>query len=177
MPESASYISYSSNSTSLDSDDFSLSSNFDYDLDESSNISEESFHIHASSQLKASVNFEQIINSGALSEDAITQETQQKVQDLKLKEESQFSDEDRSNSDDSDSSDSDFSAQETLPLNLRGYQEELAEKALESYNTIICAPTGSGKTKVAMHIILSHLQTNNGNKLFIYMLVLYYCQE
>lgn len=65
---------------------------------------------------------------------------------------------------------------ETLPLNLRGYQEELAEKALESYNTIICAPTGSGKTKVAMHIILSHLQTNNGNKLFIYMLVLYYCQ-
>ncbi|XP_055865717.1 antiviral innate immune response receptor RIG-I-like [Biomphalaria glabrata] len=164
MPESASYISYSSNSTSLDSDDFSLSSNFDYDLDESSNISEEGFHIHASSQLKASVNFEQIINSGALSEDAITQETQRKVQDWKLKEESQFSDEDRSNSDDSDSSDSDDSAQETLPLNLRGYQEELAEKALESYNTIICAPTGSGKTKVAMHIILSHLQTNNDKR-------------
>lgn len=57
------------------------------------------------------MNFEQIINSGALSEDAITQETQQKVQDLKFKEESQFSDEDRSNSDDSDSSNSDDSAQ------------------------------------------------------------------
>ncbi|KAK3798940.1 hypothetical protein RRG08_035567 [Elysia crispata] len=41
---------------------------------------------------------------------------------------------------------------------LRGYQNELAEVALSGHNCIICAPTGSGKTKVSIKIILEHLE-------------------
>lgn len=37
-------------------------------------------------------------------------------------------------------------------LELRGYQKELAEKGVEGKNCVIVAPTGSGKTHVAMYI-------------------------
>lgn len=47
-------------------------------------------------------------------------------------------------------------------LKLRGYQQELAEKALAGKNVIICAPTGSGKTEVACKIIQNHLQQKEG---------------
>ncbi|KAI1716005.1 DEAD/DEAH box helicase domain-containing protein [Ditylenchus destructor] len=46
--------------------------------------------------------------------------------------------------------------QET-PLNLREYQKELVHDAVENRNTIICAPTGSGKTIVAAYIVRNHL--------------------
>lgn len=39
------------------------------------------------------------------------------------------------------------------------FQHELAEKALAGKNTIICAPTSSGKTWVATHIIDCHLRS------------------
>jgi replicative superfamily II helicase len=44
---------------------------------------------------------------------------------------------------------------------LRSYQEELALFANEGTNTVICAPTGSGKTIVAIDIIQKHLQRRN----------------
>ncbi|XP_070545817.1 antiviral innate immune response receptor RIG-I-like [Ptychodera flava] len=40
---------------------------------------------------------------------------------------------------------------------LRNYQMELVEPALEGRNTIICAPTGSGKTITALYIMQRHL--------------------
>ena len=45
-----------------------------------------------------------------------------------------------------------------LKRQLRDYQYELAVPGLSGLNYIICAPTGSGKTMVAAHIIAEHLQ-------------------
>ncbi|XP_032211638.1 interferon-induced helicase C domain-containing protein 1 isoform X2 [Mustela erminea] len=42
-------------------------------------------------------------------------------------------------------------------LNLRPYQMEVAQPALEGKNIIICLPTGSGKTRVAVYIAKEHL--------------------
>ncbi|KAI1721366.1 DEAD/DEAH box helicase domain-containing protein [Ditylenchus destructor] len=53
--------------------------------------------------------------------------------------------------------------QET-PLNLREYQKELVHDAVENRNTIICAPTGSGKTIVAAYIVRHHLLHSNSRR-------------
>ncbi|XP_058520546.1 interferon-induced helicase C domain-containing protein 1 isoform X2 [Ochotona princeps] len=42
-------------------------------------------------------------------------------------------------------------------LLLRSYQMEVAQPALEGKNVIICLPTGSGKTRVAVYIAKNHL--------------------
>ncbi|KAL8183377.1 UNVERIFIED_CONTAM: Interferon-induced helicase C domain-containing protein 1, partial [Gekko kuhli] len=42
-------------------------------------------------------------------------------------------------------------------LSLRDYQMEVAKPALEGKNIIICLPTGSGKTRVAVYIAKHHL--------------------
>jgi len=46
-------------------------------------------------------------------------------------------------------------------LKLREYQKELSKPAIEGCNTIICAPTNSGKTFVAMEIARLHLEQSN----------------
>ncbi|EPY77140.1 interferon-induced helicase C domain-containing protein 1 [Camelus ferus] len=42
-------------------------------------------------------------------------------------------------------------------LHLRPYQLEVAQPALEGKNIIICLPTGSGKTRVAVYVTKDHL--------------------
>nr|XP_044624745.1 interferon-induced helicase C domain-containing protein 1 isoform X3 [Equus asinus] len=42
-------------------------------------------------------------------------------------------------------------------LHLRPYQMEVAQPALEGKNVIICLPTGSGKTRVAVYVTKDHL--------------------
>lgn len=42
-------------------------------------------------------------------------------------------------------------------LTLRDYQMEVAKPALNGENIIICLPTGSGKTRVAVYITKDHL--------------------
>lgn len=44
-------------------------------------------------------------------------------------------------------------AEQREPVTLRKYQQELAEAGLEGKNCMIVAPTGSGKTQVALKII------------------------
>ncbi|XP_004464459.1 interferon-induced helicase C domain-containing protein 1 isoform X2 [Dasypus novemcinctus] len=46
-------------------------------------------------------------------------------------------------------------------LQLRSYQMEVAKPALEGKNIIICIPTGSGKTRVAVYIAKDHLDKKN----------------
>ena len=48
-------------------------------------------------------------------------------------------------------------------LELREYQKELAAPAIAGKNTIICAPTNSGKTYVAIEITKQHLDSFSAN--------------
>ncbi|XP_077867713.1 antiviral innate immune response receptor RIG-I-like [Saccoglossus kowalevskii] len=47
---------------------------------------------------------------------------------------------------------------DAMTVKLRKYQHELVQPALEGRNTIICAPTGCGKTITALYIMKRHLE-------------------
>uniref|UniRef100_A0A8C6VKD4 RNA helicase n=1 Tax=Naja naja TaxID=35670 RepID=A0A8C6VKD4_NAJNA len=49
-------------------------------------------------------------------------------------------------------------------LSLRDYQMEVAKPALEGKNIIICLPTGTGKTRVAVYIAKDHLDKKEKQK-------------
>ncbi|GMT19053.1 hypothetical protein PFISCL1PPCAC_10350, partial [Pristionchus fissidentatus] len=51
-----------------------------------------------------------------------------------------------------------------MPIHLREYQKELVEKANKGINTVIVAPTGSGKTVVAAQIMRSHVMRRRADK-------------
>lgn len=57
---------------------------------------------------------------------------------------------------------------EKQELKLREYQLELAKPALEGRNSIICAPTGSGKTFVAMEVI-KHIMAEPDHKFVVFI--------
>lgn len=50
------------------------------------------------------------------------------------------------------------------PVNLRDYQNPLAEKSLRGENDIILLPTGAGKTYIAIKIIIEHLHEYKDSK-------------
>ncbi|XP_034550004.1 interferon-induced helicase C domain-containing protein 1 [Notolabrus celidotus] len=53
---------------------------------------------------------------------------------------------------------------ETAHIVLRDYQKDVAGPALEGENIIICLPTGSGKTRVAVYITKTHLDSRRAEK-------------
>ncbi|NXH12588.1 DHX58 helicase, partial [Bucco capensis] len=52
-------------------------------------------------------------------------------------------------------------------MELRGYQREAAAPALRGHNSIICLPTGAGKTRVAVHVCQQHLESRRGAKVAV----------
>eukprot|EP00105_Crassostrea_gigas_P026036 XP_011446815.1 PREDICTED: probable ATP-dependent RNA helicase DDX58 isoform X2 [Crassostrea gigas] len=58
---------------------------------------------------------------------------------------------------------------EPKKFELRPYQQELAERALRGDNCVIIAPTGSGKTHVAIRIIQHHLEKLERGKKIVFI--------
>ncbi|XP_028603025.2 interferon-induced helicase C domain-containing protein 1 [Podarcis muralis] len=61
------------------------------------------------------------------------------------------------NGDSDDAEDEETRVSPEPELTLRDYQMEVAKPALEGKNIVLCLPTGSGKTRVAVYIAKNHL--------------------
>jgi superfamily II DNA or RNA helicase len=71
------------------------------------------------------------------------------------------------------SSDEEEENKEKEALNLRSYQKELAAPGLQGKNCIIVAPTGSGKTHVALKIMqVSLIKEKLYFALYVYLITL-----
>ncbi|XP_039198268.1 probable ATP-dependent RNA helicase DHX58 isoform X1 [Crotalus tigris] len=53
------------------------------------------------------------------------------------------------------------------PMELRDYQLEVIEPALEGKNIIIWLPTGAGKTRAAVYVCKKHLESQDKNKVVV----------
>ncbi|NXL36440.1 DHX58 helicase, partial [Glaucidium brasilianum] len=52
-------------------------------------------------------------------------------------------------------------------MELRGYQREVVAPALRGCNSIICLPTGAGKTRAAVHVCRRHLESRRGGRVAV----------
>ncbi|GFO19617.1 interferon-induced helicase c domain-containing protein 1, partial [Plakobranchus ocellatus] len=105
--------------------------------------------------------WKQVLSNGSLGEDNVEIRDASSIADMNdLDNDGQG---DNFSDGDSESSDDEGDAHcLQIGLKLRDYQRELAEAVLSGRNGIICAPTGSGKTRVALHIIIEHLKKKPG---------------
>ena len=57
--------------------------------------------------------------------------------------------------------------EEKKEFSLKDFQVKLAASSLKGENAIICSPTGSGKTFVAMEVMKKHLALNSGKFILV----------
>ncbi|CAL1526588.1 unnamed protein product [Lymnaea stagnalis] len=146
----------------------SMSDDWENEINASSHLDSrrrEKSKFHLSMEMKNSPGVQMVISMGALNDDQITTEPQDKKAKF-ISHSQSFSDEEfeSEEADQNEKEQENAHSNEQPSLNLRQYQLELAANALKGRNTIICAPTGSGKTRVAMHIILEHLKGQKENE-------------